>query len=239
MIHHFRPHDEQQPWGGDDISAVVAGVGAALGSDRAQVAEISADMADPDAPQAVIGTAAAEFGHVDIVVCNHARNGGDAALEDVDVDMLDGHWAVDARSAVMLAKAFAAQHDGRPGGRVFFMTSGQSLGPMRGEIAYALAKGALAEITLTIADHLADRGICVNTINPGPVQTGYLDQAMWDYVGPMFPGGRYGFPDDPARLIAWLATDEARWITGQVLNTEGGFGRWRARGTDPRYEGAG
>ncbi|WP_174255910.1 SDR family oxidoreductase [Phytoactinopolyspora mesophila] len=235
MIHHFRPHDDQQPWGGDDITAVVTGVRAALGWDRAQVAEVSADMADPDAPQAVIGAAVAEFGHVDILVCNHARNGGDAALDEVDVDMLDGHWAVDARSAVMLAKAFAAQHDGRPGGRVFFMTSGQSMGPMPGEIAYALAKGALAEITLTIADYLADRGICVNTINPGPVQTGYLDQAMWDYVAPMFPGGRYGFPDDPARLIAWLATDEARWITGQVLNTEGGFGRWRARGADPRY----
>ncbi|PRX98641.1 hypothetical protein CLV72_104219 [Allonocardiopsis opalescens] len=47
---------------------------------------------------------------------------------------------------------------------------------------------------------------------------------------PMFPFGRYGEPDDPARLIAWPATDEARWITGQVIDTEGGFGRYRPRG---------
>lgn len=54
---------------------------------------------------------------------------------------------------------------------------------------------------------------------------------MWREVAPMFPFGRYGEPDDPARLISWLVTDEARWITGQIINTEGGFGRWRPRGS--------
>lgn len=160
-------------------------------------------------------------------MCNHARNGGDAPLSEVTAAMLDGHWAVDARSALLLAQAFAAQHDGRTGGRLVFLTSGQRQGPLAGEICYAAAKGALAEITLTVAEELADREVTVNTVNPGPVQTGYLTTEMWQRLRPMFPAGRYGFPDDPARLIAWLSTDEARWITGQVINTEGGFARWR------------
>ncbi|QFG21700.1 SDR family oxidoreductase [Actinomadura sp. WMMB 499] len=110
------------------------------------------------------------------------------------------------------------------------MTSGQHLGPMPSEVAYAAAKAALEGVTVTLADQLANRGIRLNTVNPGPVDTGYLTEDMWRTVAPMFPSGRYGEPDDPARLITWLVTDEARWITGQVINTEGGFGRWRPRG---------
>jgi 3-oxoacyl-[acyl-carrier protein] reductase len=105
------------------------------------------------------------------------------------------------------------------------MTSGQDLGPMRNEVAYATAKGALASITRTLADQLADRDITLNTVNPGPVDTGYAPPDAYEAVRRRCPGGRWGDPDDPARLIAWLATDEAAWITGQVINTEGGFRR--------------
>ena len=113
------------------------------------------------------------------------------------------------------------------------MTSGQGLGPMPGEVAYAASKAALAGVTLTLADQLADVGITVNTVNPGPVDTGYMTPETMAAVAPMFPLGRMGEPDDPARLIEWLVSDEGRWITGQVLNTEGGFARWRARAATP------
>ncbi|GAB3192249.1 hypothetical protein GCM10027061_21920 [Nesterenkonia suensis] len=125
--------------------------------------------------------------------------------------MLDRHWAVDARASIV------------------FMTSGQGEGPMPGEIAYAAAKAALAGVTATIADEVAETGIRVNTVNPGPVDTGYMTPEMWGRVASMFPRGRFGRPDDPARLIAWLMTPEAEWITGQVLSTEGGFARGRPR----------
>jgi 3-oxoacyl-[acyl-carrier protein] reductase len=140
--------------------------------------------------------------------------------------MLDAHWAVNTRSTILLAQAFAAQHDGRPGGRVVFMTSGQDLGPMNGEVAYAASKGALASITRTLADQLAGQAITVNAVNPGPVDTGYAPPEVAESVRRHFPQQRWGVPDDPARLIAWLVTDEASWITGQVINTEGGFRRW-------------
>jgi 3-oxoacyl-[acyl-carrier protein] reductase len=97
---------------------------------------------------------------------------------------------------------------------------------MTDEVAYAASKGALASITRTLADYLADRGITVNTVNPGPVDTGYATPEGYEIVRRHSPQGRWGTPDDPARLIAWLVTDEAAWITGQVISTEGGFRRY-------------
>ncbi len=165
------------------------------------------------------------LGHLDILVCNHARSGDDGPLGTLDADMLDTHWAVNTRSTILLAQAFAAQHDGRPGGRIVFMTSGQDLGPMRGEVAYAASKGALASITRTLADHLADQLITLNTVNPGPVDTGYAPPEVHEALRHRFPQARWGVPDDAARLIAWLVTDDGAWVTGQTINTEGGFRR--------------
>ncbi|XVQ15514.1 SDR family oxidoreductase [Spirillospora sp. CA-255316] len=230
FLHHFSPHDRQQEWGADDLDAVVEGVRSHLGVTGTCVAQMHADLTEPGAPQQVIDAAAAEFGHVDILVCNHALTGQDGPLGALSEHELDRHWAVDARSCILLAQAFASRHDGRPGGAVVFMSSGQRLGPMPGEVAYAAAKAALEGVTVTLADQLADQGIRLNTVNPGPVDTGYLTADMWRLVEPMFPFGRYGEPDDPARLIAWLVTDEARWLTGQIIDPEGGFGRWRPRG---------
>jgi 3-oxoacyl-[acyl-carrier protein] reductase len=129
---------------------------------------------------------------VDILVCNHALTGVDGPLGELSAAELDQHWAVDARSNILLAQAFAAQHDGRPGGNVVFLTSGQHLGPLPGEVAYAAAEAALAGITTTLADQLVDRGIRLNTVNPGPVDTGYLALEMWRAAAPMPPSAATG-----------------------------------------------
>jgi 3-oxoacyl-[acyl-carrier protein] reductase len=230
FLQHYLPHDRDQPWGADPggPEAVVAGVAEALAADGASVRHAGLDLAAPDAPARLVAEAADAFGHLDILVCNHARSGGDGPLGELDAAMLDAHWVVNTRSSILLAQAFAARHDGRPGGRVIFMTSGQDLGPMRDEVAYAASKGALASITPTLADQLADQSITLNTINPGPVDTGYAPPEVLAAVARQFPHGHWGTPDDPARLIAWLATDEAAWVTGQVINSEGGFRRQRA-----------
>lgn len=228
FCHHYAPHDRLQPWGDDDIEAVLDGVRAHL-LDDAQIADMHEDLAEPDGPVRVIERAVQQLGAIDALVCNQAMSGSDGALGELGAEDLDRHWAVDARASILLAQEFLRQHrDGRAGS-IVFLTSGQGLGPMPGEIAYAAAKAAIAGITTTIADQLADHGIRVNTVNPGPVDTGYLTDQSWAAVAPMFPAGRFGQPDDPGRLIAWLVTDEAAWITGQVINTEGGFARWRAR----------
>lgn len=230
FCHHFAPHDAEQPWGADDINVVMQGVRSYL-SDGARIADMHADLADPTAPERIIAAAAEEFGHLDALICNQALSGSDGALGELTAEDLDRHWCIDARASLLLAQAFANRHTHGRSASIIFLTSGQGLGPMPGEVAYAAAKAAIAGVTTTIADQLADHGIRVNTVNPGPVDTGYLTEEMYECVRPMFPFGRYGQPDDPARLIAWLTTEEASWITGQIINTEGGFGRWRPHGS--------
>ena len=231
FLHHYAPHDREQAWGAgpggvqavvDGVAEVVEVVAAAGG---ASVADAELDLAGAGAPEQLVSAATAALGHLDILVCNHARSSEDGPLGTLDAAVLDSHWAVNTRSSILLAQAFAAQHDGRPGGRIIFMTSGQDLGPMIGQVAYAASKGALASITRSLAAQLADQAITLNTVNPGPVDTGYATGAAHETVRRRFPGGRWAGPDDPARLIAWLSTDEAAWVTGQVISTEGGFRR--------------
>ena len=81
----------------------------------------------------------------------------------------------------------------------------------------------MQQVTTTLSDELIDRGITVNAVNPGPTDTGW---AAGSGCRAAFPLGRWGQPDDAARLIAWLCSDEAEWVTGQVIDSEGGFRRW-------------
>ncbi|BDH77907.1 3-ketoacyl-ACP reductase [Actinomyces naeslundii] len=235
VAHHYRPHDVSQPWGADDVEAVMASIRSHLVG-PAQLIDVPADLAAPGEPARVVEQAAASAGHLDALVCNRAMSSPDGPLSEMTEAVLDAHWAVDARTSILLAQAFAAQEGfaapappgpGRRRGAIVFLTSGQGLGPLPGEIAYAAAKAAIAGVTPTISEELIDAGITVNTVNPGPVDTGYVTEEIRQATAAMFPQGRWGEPDDAARLITWLLTDEARWITGQVISSEGGFARWR------------
>ena len=235
VAHHYRPHDVSQPWGADDVEAVMASIRSHLVG-PAQLIDVPADLAAPGEPARVVEQAVAAAGHLDALVCNQAMSSSDGPLSEMTEAVLDAHWAVDARASILLAQAFAAQEGfavpaspglGRRRGAIVFLTSGQGLGPLPGEIAYAAAKAAIAGVTLTISEELIDAGITVNTVNPGPVDTGYVTEEIRQATAAMFPQGRWGEPDDAARLITWLLTDEARWITGQVISSEGGFARWR------------
>ncbi|MER7817302.1 SDR family oxidoreductase [Streptomyces sp. NPDC096153] len=189
------------------------------------------DLSDPAAPAEVLTRAAEALGgRVDILVANHALSGRDGTLDTVDAAMLDVHWAVDARSVVLLVQAYArlraALPPRTPGGRVVMMTSGQDRrrrNAVRGRLRPRQGCPRLRDQTLATA--LAEPSVTVNTVNPGPVDTDYLTGEAYEAVAACFPAGRWGMPDDPARLIAWLATDEAEWVTGQVVDSEGGFRR--------------
>jgi 3-oxoacyl-[acyl-carrier protein] reductase len=192
----------------------------------AVIEHLEADFTDHESPGEVIAAARKAFGHLDILIVNHTHS-RPGSLGELTAEEIDAHLHVNVRATLLLAKEFAAQHDGRPGGRLILFTSGQHLAPMRGEVAYAASKGAIAQLTATLSDELMDRGITVNTINPGPTDTGW---AIKDVdPSPAMPLGRWGQPDDAARLIAWLCSDDAAWITGQVIDSEGGFRRWALR----------
>jgi len=177
--------------------------------------DIEGDFADPDVPARVVAAA----GPLDTLVVNHALSEL-GTIGELTAEQIDAHLQVNVRASLLLVQAFAAQFDG-DAGAVVLLTSGAHHGPMAREIAYAVSKGALAVATATLADALAERGIRVNTVNPGPTNTGYLDG-----VAPTrMPSGRWGEPDDAARLVAWLCSDDGRWVTGQVIDSEGGFRR--------------
>ncbi|MFS0785507.1 SDR family oxidoreductase [Shouchella sp. 1P09AA] len=225
ITQHYQAHDEQQDWGADSLEDVSAGIKAEFIEDATHT-HYSANFEEEQAPATLFQAIAEQGAVVDAVVCNHAMSGNDGTLMEMNALSLSRHYTVNTQSSLLLAQQYVKQFNSKNGrGKVIFMTSGQELGPMRGEIAYAAAKGALASLTETIADELADHGVNVNTVNPGPVDTGYMTDDLWQSLKPKFPFGRMGEGEDPARLIAWLLTNEANWITGQVINTEGGFRR--------------
>ncbi|MCU1495272.1 MAG: 3-oxoacyl-[acyl-carrier protein] reductase [Acidimicrobiaceae bacterium] len=223
VVHSWAAHDAEQPWGADpgDPEALLA----ELTETGGLLAHVEADFLDATAPATVVATALERFGAVDILVSNHARSSRQS-LEELTASELDASWAVNARATVLLAQSFAARHDDqRTGGRIVLLTSGQHLGPMPGELPYAMTKGATHQLTASLADHLAGRRITVNSVNPGPTDTGWASPVTAARIRSAMPFGRWGTPDDAARLVRWLVSDEAQWITGQVINSEGGYRR--------------
>lgn len=248
FIQHYRTHDLDQPWGPDDLDEVRIGTQQAL-APGALFGDRDADLADAASIPALISEAASLTGELDILVCNHAKSGDDGSILDMTAQRLDAFWDANARSTLLLTAEFARTKAGvdhasrRPGekiasrgpfasptGKVVWMTSGQIHGAMPGEVAYATSKAALAGVTATVAAELLQLGIVLNTVNPGPVNTGYLDadtadrplEALEAHIAAT-PFGRFGAPADPANLIGWLATDEGSWMVGQVLTSDGGF----------------
>ncbi len=186
------------------------------------LAHVSADLADPDTPAQLVAAARKSFGRLDIVVANHARSARQS-LEELTAAELDLTYAVNTRATLLLVREFAAQYKPGAGGRVVVFTSGQYHGVMPAELPYIASKAALRELTPTLAAHLITRGITVNCVNPGPNNTGHGDDVGWAWIAERNPGGRASTPQDTARLVGWLVSDEAEWVTGQVIASDGGW----------------
>jgi len=189
-----------------------------------QASAFEQDLSLPDAGTALFDRVNAEFGAVDILVNNAAYSVNDS-WETLTADSVDRHLHTNARATALLTVEFARRHEPTRSGRVLNFSSGQHLGPMPGELSYAMSKGAIIAFSQSIAPDLARRGITVNVINPGPTDTGWMTPDLETALLPKFPFGRIGTPEDVAKLAVFLASDEAAWITGQVINSEGGFVR--------------
>lgn len=217
VVHSWAPHDTGRPWGSDDLAAVLTELG--------NPPHVSADLADPQAPAALVAQARDAVGPLTILVANHARS-ATGRLAEVTAAELDLCFAVNARGSVLLTQAFAAQYEPTVGpGRVVLFTSGQHRGPMAGELPYALSKGAIQSITASLGEGLADRGITVNCLNPGPTDTGWADAETREAVARAMPGSRWNTADDAAAVVAWLTGPDAAAVTGRTIDAEGGFRR--------------
>ncbi|WP_026696139.1 SDR family oxidoreductase [Peribacillus kribbensis] len=187
---------------------------------RAEGVEL--DLSDPLAPFRLLEQAGNQLG-VPSILINNATHCAEVNFQKLTNEILDDHYAVNVRGTCMLSVEFAKRLVGKTGGRIINLISGQDKGPMPGNLAYVTTKGAISAFTVSLAAELAPHQITVNAMDPGPTDTGWMDGQLKEYLKPKFPMGRIGTPEDAARLAAFLASDDADWITGQIIHSDGGF----------------
>jgi 3-oxoacyl-[acyl-carrier protein] reductase len=178
--------------------------------------DLEADFVDPGAPAAVAHAVRAEQGGLDVVVATHARS-SNVGLGELTPDEIDLTLAVNVRASLLLAQELEPVQ----GARLVLFTSGQHHGGMPGELPYVASKAALHGVTKSLALELAPA--TVNTVDPGPTDTGYADAALLERVAAAMPRRRWGTPEDAGRLVSWLVGEEADWVTGQVISSDGGW----------------
>ncbi|MBO0587866.1 SDR family oxidoreductase [Sporosarcina sp. E16_8] len=189
-----------------------------------KVSSMELDLTLWDAPEQLLSRVSEQLGYPDVLI-NNAAYSTNNNFSTITVEELDKHYMVNVRATTLLSSKFAQKFDKKSGGRIVNITSGQFQGPMPGELAYATTKGAVDALTITLSAELAPLGITVNAINPGPTDTGWMTEEIKSELTPMFPFGRIGEPKDVAKTIKFLVSDEANWITGQIIHSEGGFKR--------------
>lgn len=219
---YWRNYDKKMSWGIEEneplkLQGDLKSLGVKCGC-------IEIDLADVSSYSRLIDMVENTLGFPDILVNNACYSVNDN-YENINALSLDAHYQINVRATTLLSTEFARRFNKKFGGRIINLTSGQSRGPMPDELSYAITKGAIEIITYTLSAAVARKGITVNAVNPGPTDTGWMTKELTDQLISQFPFGRLGSPEDAARLITFLASDEAQWITGQIIHSEGGFER--------------
>ncbi|BDZ49277.1 hypothetical protein GCM10025867_15180 [Frondihabitans sucicola] len=208
-------YDRTMSWGDrpDDVASLAAEI-EALGR-RADV--FVADLADASAASSLVGEVASAMGPVSGLVLSHSQS-VDSSILDTTVESFDRHFAVNVRAAWLLIKAFAEQvPDG--GGRIVALTSDHVVH----NLPYGASKGALDRIVIAAARELGHLRITSNALNPGPVDTGWMDDATRETLTALQPSGALGLPQDAANIVRFLLSAEGGWISGQLIKSDGGF----------------
>ena len=187
--------------------------------------KIKANVGDADDVQAMVDEAHATFGHIDILV-NNAGITRDGLL----IRMKDSDWDevlnINLKGVYLVTKAVAKLMIKQRAGRIINMTSVSGVTGNVGQANYAAAKAGVIGFTKTCAKELAARGITVNAIAPGFIETAMTDvlpEKIKEGIAATVPLGRMGQPEEIAGVVTFLASDFASYITGQVLNVDGGM----------------
>lgn len=207
--------------GVDQATAAVEGIRAAGGS--AETA--SFDTADMAATEQVVGAIAKRLGRLDIVVAN-AGIAIDGLLPRIKEADLDRVWAVNVKGAMACARAAIRPMMRARFGRIVFVASIAGEMGNAGQAAYASSKAALIGLTRTLAREYASRSVTVNAVSPGLIETDMtrsIPEATRERVLQGIPLGRTGTPADVAAAVVYLCSDEAGYVTGQVLRVNGGM----------------
>lgn len=173
------------------------------------------------------------FGPVDILVNNHTHCVPETfdptmAQDDLiltNAESIDRHFAVNSRACALMMREYLQRYLDRKAnsGRIINLTT--VLGHAY-NVSYAASKRALVSYSMSAAEEMGKYGITVNVVCPGATQTGYIPPESEEWIIQKTPLGRLGYPDDIADVITFLTSEQARWLTGQLIYASGGFLRF-------------
>ena len=237
LLHYLRVGaDPRIAMGPDEVLSSIEATGG-------RVRAWEGDLADPATIPRLFDVAESAFGPVDVLINNAAHSEVDTFIprghelrntlvetfgsrpEPVSAQSFDRSFAVNARAVALLMAEFARRHVARSAtwGRIVNVsTAGAYVFPS--EVSYGASKLALEAYTRSAAAELGQFGIAVNAVSLGPVQTGWITPELEKRLLPTIPLGRIGRPEEVADVVLVLASEQARWVTGQTIFVGGGHG---------------
>jgi len=179
--------------------------------------DVPCDLATAEGPPALMREVGRVHGPISALILSHAHD-VESGILDTTAESFDRHVAVNARASLLLVAAFARQVP-PSGGAVVALTSDHTTG----NLPYGASKGALDRIVISAARELGPLGISANVLNPGPIDTGWMDDDTRAALTAAQPLGRLGTPADIAEVVAFLVSEAGRWVSGQLLHADGAF----------------
>jgi 3-oxoacyl-[acyl-carrier protein] reductase len=184
---------------------------------------VPGDLSDPAMIPALLDAVEAAYGRLDVLVNNAAHCEDPDTIYTTSAGSLDRYFSVNIRATVLLISEYVHRYQQRRGtwGRIINLST-DAAQRFVGQIVYGATKAAIEAFTRSIAVEVGPLGITVNTVAPGPVQTGWITADREEALSQNIPLRRMGQPEDIADTIVFLASEQARWLTGNVIKVSGG-----------------
>ena len=182
---------------------------------------LESDISNEKSVKEIYSAVLEKYGRVDVLFNNAAADDetGCDTIETITQDVIDNTFAVNVRGSILMTREFV-KHRGDYGRIINISTDASQI--FAGQITYGASKATLEALTRSIALEVAPYGITVNCVSPGPTQTGWIDEDFEKIVVPLIPMGKLIQPEDIAETVLFLASEQARMITGQVIKVSGG-----------------